>query len=404
MTDVRCHHQRNAHHPDCDNPDACRGGVRMATGRHTDTCDDPRCRGCVPCPYGHCGTCRRNHTHDIQPITCADCVTTTREDLTTVGHLAVALPDEARNGTTAGRPLAAAPIPGGTATILAGPAVMPGRMRTGHGYEEAHRPADPRPPGAILAGWEYAVRHWLGAPPRGRRSTVGEHTRWLIEHLDILAQARPHPSRPTPPTFARLSRDAAAMRRQLEAVVHDEQTNDEGISCFECGGLLVRRHAPAHPCRHDTPARRELARWLTLGYPEATDARLLRAAQRPCGGCDQGGIADPTPGLSWECIDCRLRYDPGQYIRAVRRDLLDADDAGAAGWCDITIAADAASTVTGRTVLPGTVRKWADRDQVATMLEEPRPGVWSRRRLVWWPDVAERAQAMGSRRPTAASS
>src|SRR5690606_21189388 len=100
------------------------------------------------------------------------------------------------------------------------------------------------------------------------------------------------------------------------------------------------------PCKHPTPARSELAMWTQLGYPEALTPADVRAARRPCGTCDQGGIEDPRAGLSWECPGCRREYGPGEYATAVRRDLLE-NGADGDGWTHITMAAEAASTLTG---------------------------------------------------------
>ncbi len=117
--------------------------------------------------------------------------------------------------------------------------------------------------------------------------------------------------------------------------------------------------------------------------------------REPCGrdGCSQGGIDDVRPGMSWECPACRHQYTPGEYVRAVRTDLLDSDDVG---WTDVTLAAQAASVLAGRDMAPGTVRKWMDRGKLSACCEWTPGRSWGRR-LVAWADVAELATQAGER-------
>jgi hypothetical protein len=149
---------------------------------------------------------------------------------------------------------------------------------------------------------------------------------------------------------------------------------------------------------HNTPARAELRRWATLGYPEALTAADIRAAYQPCGRCDQGGIENPSAGQSWECPGCRKDYDPGEYATAVRRDLLtggpDRD-----GWTHVAMAAEAVTMMTGVTFGPDRIRRWMDRSQVAAVCRwraERRGGVLvsvqNGLRLVLWTDVRDRAE------------
>ena len=155
--------------------------------------------------------------------------------------------------------------------------------------------------------------------------------------------------------------------------------------------------------------RREVAQgWLRLlaTYPElgsprtdelvaaaAPPAAVIRAARRPCSECapHQGGIDDPSAGMSWECPGCRKEYDPGEYANAVRRSLI--DDTDGTGWCTLQVAAEAAKDISGRPITATTIRTWIARgDDIAVCCE------WMRGRLlgaqlVYWPDVLERATA-----------
>lgn len=415
-------------------------GYRATKGQHADDCSNPTGhRGCLPCEHPHCGVCGRKHLEDQHPHTCPDCVGSVREDLSEIAELCRSLRRQAAYASDNGRPWAAAPIPGATAMVLMGPQVDPATMRISNRlaateYTKIHRPHDPLPPLTVLARWEDTWAAWLGQTRTGRAS-VTRAVAYLDQHLTRIAQARTRwvdDVLVTAPEFAEFATDIGKMRAQLEHVLHDESEDDEGIACFECGHQLVRRIRDPKRCRHKTPARQHLAArlrdrvdpaaWLAVlrsyglpAWPEEIDAARLptpvevAAARLPCDRCDQGGVADPRPGVSWECPSCRMTYSPGEYAHAVRRDLADRQYVaqGAAvevpslqsyGWTDITLAADAASTLVGYPVFATTVRKWAQREKVAwccvwscdrvgsVLVSRP-----SGQRLVFWPDVAEEA-------------
>lgn len=366
---------------------------------HRDDCTSPHThQACLPCTAPHCVLDGRRHATNDHPLTCPTCMGAVTSDLTQIPALLAALAHEATDS-----PAAAARIPGGTATILRGPAVPidPTALATSHDHD--HRPSDPIPPLAVLAHWEDQVRAWLGHPPAGT-ATVDRAVAYLVEQVRHLAQATDGPDWPA------MARDIQHTRAALERALHDETTPDRGVPCFECGDQLVRRHYAPVPCRHTTPARRELQRWLRLGYPEAVSPAMVRASRQPCARCDQGGLAfgvgdparDPargTSGVAWECPGCRKRYDPGEYATAVRRDLLQ-NGAEGDGWTHVAMAAEAASTLTGGLVLPGTVRKWMDRGRVGSCCLWAPGERWGVR-LVYWPDVADVAVVSTTRRQQA---
>ena len=373
--------------------------MRVVPG-HRDDCSDPAAhRSCAPCTAPHCVVCARSHTTNATPATCPTCIGLIREDLTAIDQAYADLAHEATDAARDGRLAAAAPIPGGTATILRGPTVPAGDLRTGRGYLPAHiaedhpvdrhgRPVDPLPPLAVLAWWEDTYRAYLHLADR-THATVTNATAFFAQHLTRIAQDL------TGPDWVAFTRELRALRAMLEHALHDEQTPEHGVECFECGDQLVRRFRDPARCTHHTPARRELARWLRLGYPEAVSRGLVRAARRPCGRCDQGGIRNPSVGLSWECPGCRREYSAGEYATAVRRDLLENGAAGD-GWTHVAMAAEAASTLTGGLVLAGTVRKWMDRGRVASCCAWEPGQSWGVR-LVFWPDVADAAVESTSR-------
>lgn len=415
-------------------------GYRATKGEHEDDCRDPAGhRGCVQCLEPHCSVCGRKHLDDQHPLTCPDCVGAVREDLGEIAELCRGLRRQAVDAE--GLAWASARIPGATAMVLMGPSVDPYRRGRAERYRE---PGDPLPPLTILARWEEVWAGWLGQ--KRDRTSITRAVGYLDQHLTRIAQAQATWAGDTaviPPEFREFARDIGKLRAQLEHVLHDESDDDQGIACFECSHQLVRRIRDPKRCRHKTPARQALAArlrdrqdpaaWLKVlasyGLPawdhEIAAARLptpveVAAARLPCDRCDQGGLTDPRPGISWECPSCRMAYTPGEYANAVRRDLADrkliagdqvqVPSLQAYGWTDITLAADAASTLVGYPVFATTVRKWAQREKVAwccawSYEQMPDGSLVSRpsgQRLVFWPDVADEATAAVERARRAA--
>lgn len=390
MTEHRppaCHYDRNL-------------GERVTT-EHRDDCTDPSGhRGCKPCTAPHCVVCGRTHATNDHPVTCPTCQGKVDQDLVELEQAYDALALEAIDGGGDGRLVAAAPIPGGDAQVLRGPTAIGIRTYRGWTPENYHRdhpisdrtgqPTDPIPPLAVLAVLEDAYRTWLGHSPASTATVTGA-VAYLRRQLPYLAQ------RTDGPDWQAFTAQIRTLRAQLEHALHDGRDPERGVECFECGETLVRRWRRAAPCTHATPARTELHRWASLGYPEALTAADIRAAYQPCGNCDQGGIEDPSAGQSWECPGCRKDYDPGEYATAVRRDLLtggpDHD-----GWTHIAMAAEAVTMMTGVTFGPDRIRRWMDRMQVAAVCRwraERRGGVLvsvpNGLRLVLWTDVRDRA-------------
>lgn len=361
-----------------------RGLDQRVTREHREDCTTPdQHRGCAPCTAPHCRVCGREHLDNAHPQTCDSCVGKVRDDLVDIRGLCQQLRGQAAYAD--GLQAAAAPIPGAEAMVLIGPATLPHQIRISAHLADDHRVRDQVPPLAVLADWEDRWRTWVGHEPAGRAS-ISRCVGYFDRQLTYLAQV------PDGPDFWEFSRALLQLRVGLERALHDEREPDRGVECFECGDRLVRRHRAPKRCRHKTPARRifeQACRYLDQGYPEMGPTRLeTRAARVPCGSCSQGGIDDPRAGISWECPGCRKDYTPGEYATAVRRSLLDGEDAD--GWTDVTLAAGAASTLTGRLFPASTIRKWMDRGQVGAMCRWRRGERWGQR-LVYWPDVAERA-------------
>lgn len=439
-------------------------GYRAVKGEHADTCTNPTGhRGCLECLEPHCGVCSRKHLDNANPATCPDCVGSVREDFTEIGDLCRGLRRQAVDAE--GLSWASARIPGAAAMVLMGPTVQLDRVRMSPEYAFDHRTRDAIPPLAVLARWQEVWAGWLGVTPApdtvpglagaleqqataradwlglqvGDRATITRALGFLDRNLTRIAQAGPtwvDGKLVTSPEFPEFARAIGKLRAQLERVLHDESDDDGGIACFECGHQLVRRIRDPKRCRHKTPARQALAArlhdradaaaWMQLltsyGLPawseEIDAARLptpveVAAARMPCYRCDQGGVADPRPGISWECPSCRMRYSPGEYATAVRRDLADrkyiaqgdnveAPSVQSYGWTNITLAAAAATTLVGHQVHMKTLRVWVEREKVSACCAWT-PGQRIGQRLVFWPDVAEQAALAAERAQRAAA-
>lgn len=397
-------------------PPAChydRALEARVTREHRDDCPDPTTHpGCVPCTAPHCVICRRRHLDNDHPLTCSECVGQVRTDLDDIRWSCRHLRWQAARAGGDGHLIAAAPIPGGDAMVML--------ARAGADLEDLiwsptlnddHRAKDVVPPLLPLIGWDHQWRQYFDHHPPIKPSVTGI-TRYLADHLTAMAQTS------TGPDWTGFARDIAALRRQLEAVLHDERDPERGVACFECGDQLVRKYSNPKPCRHVAQARAAgvtVTQWVyTLStYPELGDDHTQCR--------DQGGIADPAVGQSWECIDCRKAYTPGEYANAVRADLLRAGPDGD-GWTHVAMAAEAATTQTGVVITARLVRSWMDRNRVSGLCRwtssiggrpaaVPRPGdrvsfsaiveeysgrvvpaSWGQR-LVFWPDVADEAAA-----------
>ncbi|GAW54725.1 hypothetical protein [Nocardioides sp. PD653] len=424
-----CHFDRRlgqrvtrGHAPDC---------PTLAT--YPNTC--PGHDGCAPCTADHCTTCGREHTTREHPVTCPDCIGIVRKDLDDIRWFARHLRWQAARGN--GLQVAGARIPGGDAMVIL--------ARAGAGYDDLttnfgphkdnpkadllaldHADDDLVPVLLPLLGWEHQWRHHFGHTPRSRkdRAPVTAITRYLADQLTNAAQTMHGPD------WGEFTRDMLALRRELEGVLHDEQDPQRGVPCFECGERLVRRFGDPRPCRHSTPARKHLgdverearaaaARVAVLRtYPELGDPTYadLRAARRtpteaeesaarvPCQACveskvGQGGVEDPSVGQSWECLGCRKHYTPGEYANAVRSDLLKG---GPDGWTHISMAAEAATTMTGVPIPPATVRRWVERNHVVALCRWSRGVTWGQQ-LVEWQSVADQAAKAVERAERAAA-
>ena len=408
-------------------PDPCHYDRHLAqrvTKRHRDNCTTNACEGCRPCTAPHCHVCGRGHADNDHPQTCPTCLGKIGQDLDDLLMAYALLAREAMAGGGMGRLVAAAPIPGGEAAVLIGPYVKLPLLRTYRGFttdhlDKDHRPGDPMPPMAVLAQWEDIYRDWLGHTPASK-ATVGRSVKYLRAQLPHVAQ------RVDGPDFLEFTRQLRRLRASCERALHDEREPEEGVECFECGDNLVRRFRRARPCkcgprpvlRHaehapcacltgirvdpsddglDQVVVRLLARDPYDGPVHPRDDLDCIACHREQawdvqhGEHDQGGIDDPTAGMSWECPGCRKDYDPGEYQNAVRTDLANTNG----GWVSVSIAAQAATAVAGRSVTETTVRGWVGKDWVDSHFSETRsglPGI----RLVRWADVRREAERTGA--------
>ena len=441
-------------------PPAChydrRLDSRIVTGHHHDDCpthhnrpqDCPGAdhRGCAPCTAPHCVLCRDHHTDNDHPVTCPKCIGKIRTTLHDILWHCRHLRWQATRGGSDGRLNAAAPIPGGDALVLyARAGAFAENLYWSPTIDDDHHPDDVVPVLLPLISWAIAWRRYFGHDLAAKASVSGiVHYLADGDRLNRMAQCVDGPD------WLAFVDDMRALLRQLEGVLHDERDPERGVSCFQCGQSLVRKFGKPRPCTHPTPGRRRLAEvrrearaaaervavirtYPELGPPTYADLRAAArvptsaeesAARMPCEDCvrqGQGGIEDPSIGQSWECIGCGKKYTPGEYANAVRADLQQAGPDGD-GWTFITMAAEAASTQTGYTIGPSTVRKWVDTNKVqaccrwsstvdgGTRVRVPAHGEPAGRDhaavvrafagrvrsvrglvLVYWPDVADRA-------------
>lgn len=203
--------------------------------------------GDEPCPHRHCCVCWRGHCDDTNPQTCPECVGLVREDLTAVVDLHDRLEDQAVHTHSDGR-LNTGPL-GGDAMVMLGPysdggadqlARHSGDDRLGYpawlGYaveSTLNLPNDPVPPLLVLATWEDDWRIELGHGG-GPRATLWRCADYLGTHLTMMAQRHL--------AFDEFAADVARLRGRMEAVLHDGDREDQAdVSCFECGGRLVRK-------------------------------------------------------------------------------------------------------------------------------------------------------------------
>lgn len=385
------------------------------TNDHRDDCPgDHHCpaagHGCAPCTAPHCAICGREHATNATPQTCPECQGKIDDDLADIEASCTALALEAMYAGADGRLAAAAPIPGGDAAVLVGPSVRLDVVRVTKHTLTDHRPKDPIPPLAIVARWEDIYRaylhhdqpitptsraHWGDLVVAPRRASVTGAIRYLRTQLPYLAQ------RTDGPDFLEFTRHVRRLRSQLEHALHDEREPERGVECFECGEELVRRFRDPKLCRHSTKARRWVQTLASYGLQiHGTEWYAARMPCEKCAKAGQGGIDDPSAGRSWECPGCRREFTPGEYVNAVRHDLL--DDTGASdGWADIGVAAAAASTLVQVAISEDRLRKWAERGKVASCCVWTEGRRWGAR-LVYWPDVAEEAHAAVERATVAA--
>jgi hypothetical protein len=297
------------HHEQTDNPDA-------------PVCPNPdTCRGCAPCPDNHCAVCSVEHTDDTHPVTCPECVAAIRDDLKALPGLCVQLRRHARLGNSLR--LAAAPIPGGEATVMIGPATKAAHSRAY--YEEGHRPqctnpackgcldashkadewdGDANTPMLVLVQWEDAWRDTLGSPTQ-KRPHLRDAIKYLGDHLTLMAQRHD-------PPIGDFAEELATLRHHLEEVLGDGVRNQPGAPCVHCGTALVQLSSKPRACKHRVLAD-EVAKLakdprfnlmaLCLAYPHMAVEHMR---------CDQGGLRD-----TWQCLRCRRRYTDDQYRYAV---------------------------------------------------------------------------------------
>jgi hypothetical protein len=331
---------------------------RVVVGQHRDDCGDLACLGCLKCPENHCVCCCKEHATNAHPLTCADCVKATREDLAAIVELARHLRDQAANAGNDGRLLAAAPIPGGDAMVLMSPSgegdiqvrqamhtvneadrlEQPDRKKHAFDHLDDESRGDPEPPLLLLANLEDIWRDTLGQPKAQGRATIRGSAGYLDQQLTWAAQ---RPDIDMPDFAATLRR----MRGRLEDTLQDGKRSETGAPCISCGTELTHR-ANDRQDTCDCPPRKPHTRHELHPFDHCClQCRVDAKHQRH----DQGGLRD-----EWLCRGCERRYDESEYKDRVVA-LTYAQHAPARISADLTARYD---------LKPATLRKWVERGKV----------------------------------------
>ncbi|WP_435746476.1 hypothetical protein [Nocardioides sp. SYSU DS0663] len=263
--------------------------------------------------------------------------------------------------------------------------------------DDDHRADDVVPVLLPLTVWNQTIRAYYGHA-RPAAPTVTGTTHYLADRLTDLAQDTTGGF-----DWQRFTTDMAAVPRQLERVLHDEQDPEQGVACFECGDRrLVRKFA--RPARAGTRPQNGSGCGEGTGWPAAATRSWSRT--RLSGGWHSARVAAATRAASRiqrRAVVGVRRLPEDLHARRVRqRGALGSADRGpdGDGWTHLTMAAEAATTMTGRLIPASTVRKWMDRGRVASCCRWTSGTDWGLR-LVFWPDVADAATASERRRARA---
>lgn len=225
---------------------------RAVRDEHVRDCVASGCPGCKPCPASHCASCGHRHLGPGERLTCATCVGTVREDLTTIGRLCGGLLAEAvHRGVDS------------EAAMLAGPAadvadwqrrqrlIVNAALRADDERSAEHRrlvawledSRDEMHPLWVLGIWEMLWREHL-EHETDEPVTITVAADYLGRQLTYMAQQHE-------PDFDQFATEVRDCRGHLEDVLRDGVRDETGAPCPMCGAkALVRDAGPtqATPC------------------------------------------------------------------------------------------------------------------------------------------------------------
>lgn len=292
-------------------------GERYALRRHQASCIGAGpdwhppvvwvdCDGCEPCTEDHCVVCGRAHLDEDHPQTCTPCLDKVRTDLGQIMQLAALAEHRLANwwpAVSPGTPTDGGrgnetPLPGGDLLVLVGPGSR-GTSNQLHHLDEQY--GDPSSVVTDLAAFEDRWRKDQHQHAAETTPVLSRVMGYLSLHLTWAAQHQAG--------FAGFAASVRRMRGRLEVELRDGSAPMRGVSCFDCGTVLVRRVRDASACRHVFEAERtgvRVAEWIyTLAsYPELGAEHAT---------CDQGGYED-----EWNCPRCHRPYTDREYWFAVR--------------------------------------------------------------------------------------
>lgn len=222
-------------------------GVHFVRNAHRPDCTDPDCRGCRPCAEPRHCTARRNCTWHVSEgeLTCGRCLAAVRRDLQTIVELApLALVEAQGDGVNS------------EAANMAGPAADPEawswRKATakagGRWHVSLIETDDEHHPYTVLGTWDMLIREDY-QHPSDTPVTIANAAAYLDRMLHRIAHDENQ-------DFPLLARELRKCRQHLETVLHNDDRPVRGAPCPSCssperglGPRLVRHYS--HWCDDD---------------------------------------------------------------------------------------------------------------------------------------------------------
>lgn len=283
---------------------------------HRSDCTGIDCRGCRPCGENHCdlmGRCANHVEHGAGLFTCPRCIGKVKRSVAQIVQRYAELPEEAEaDGIDS------------EALNLHGPAASAEQLAARRRWEATRgwcdfprtiAADDPHHPYAVLGRWDMAIRESYG-PPTDLFVTVTRAADYLTGPvMDTFAHTQ---------EFEDFAREVARCLTHLETVLSDSREPEKGAPCPTC---------------HDED-------------PDTPSPRLRKRYGADVTGRDDTWHCPAKPAHWWSHADYRARVD-GDYL-------------------DHATELTASQMHDAHGIKPGTLRKWAERGQVARRGRNPQ--------------------------------